>query len=190
MKEYRPTVAGLLAMIALTGLIERAMGRSLLGPDARFGWWEGDIWSSENSQRVADPYSFSHIVHGFGFYALLWLLARKVPLRGRILLAVLLEGGWEILENSPVIINRYRAVTIALGYFGDSVVNSMSDVLMMSAGFLFAAHLKPWASLAAILILEVGCALWVRDNLTLNIIMLIYPIAAIRGWQMLAQPPH
>jgi hypothetical protein len=165
------------------------MGRSALGPDGRFGWWEGNIWSSECSQRLADPYSFSHVAHGILFFGLLWLVARKVPVSYRFLVAVLLEAGWEVLENSPLIINRYREATIALGYVGDSMVNSLSDIGMMSLGFLFAFRARPWASVAAIIAMEVGCALWVRDNLTLNIIMLLHPIEAIKAWQMAGQPP-
>src|SRR5450631_3872489 len=171
-----------LAVLALTGGIELWMGRSLLGPDGKFGFWEGNIWSSENSQRLADPYSFSHLVHGMLFYAGLWLVARKLPVHQRLLLALGLEAGWEILENSPIIINRYRAATISLGYDGDSVLNSMSDILMMMLGFLFARCAKPWLTIAAVIAMEAGCALCIRDNLTLNIIMLIHPIDAIKHW--------
>ena len=171
------------------GLIETWMGRSALGPDGRFGWWEPDIWSSENSQRVADPYSFSHLGHGLIFYAVLWLFARKLPRRQRFLIALAIEAGWEILENSPIIINRYRQTTIALGYDGDSILNSLSDLVMMSLGFLFAARMRPWISMALLLVMEIGCAVWVRDNLTLNVIMLIHPVEAIKAWQMAGRPP-
>jgi predicted DCC family thiol-disulfide oxidoreductase YuxK len=181
-------IATFLGVIVLTGGIELWMGRSLLGPDGRFGWWESSIWSSENSQRLADPYSFSHLVHGMLFYAGLWLVARKIPVRHRFLMALVLEAGWEILENSPLIINRYREATIALGYVGDSVLNSLSDILMMSLGFLFAFRARPSVTAAAIFLMEVGCALWVRDNLTLNIIMLIHPFDAIKHWQMAGAP--
>src|SRR5690349_20584417 len=115
------------------------MGRRLLGPDGRFGWWEGNIWSGEQSQRVADPYSLTHIEHGLLYYAVLWLVAGRASRSSRFLAAVALEAGWEILENSPIIIDRYRAATISLGYVGDSVLNSLSDVLMMMIGFWFAA---------------------------------------------------
>lgn len=164
------------------------MGRLFFGPDGRFGFWETSIWSSENSQRVADPYSFSHIVHGISFYALLWLVARKLPVEKRLLIALALEVSWELLENSPIIINRYREATVSLGYCGDSVLNSVSDSVMMTAGFLLASKVKPAISLAAVAVMEIGCALWVRDNLTLNIIMLIHPVNAIKHWQMAGQP--
>lgn len=176
------------AVLVLTAGVELWMGRSPLGPDGKFGWWDGNIWSSENSQRLADPYSFSHIVHGILFYAVLWLVAPKLSVRHRLLIALALEAGWEMLENSPFIINRYREATISLGYVGDSVLNSLSDILMMTIGFLFAFHV-PWRfSLAAVVVMEAGCALWVRDNLTLNIIMLIHPFDAIKHWQMAGAP--
>jgi hypothetical protein len=173
-------IVGIFAALAAA---ELAMGRLPLGPDGRFGWWEGDIWSSEQSQRFADPYSISHVVHGFLFYGLLWLAARRLPLRMRLLAAVVLEATWEILENSPIIIDRYRAVTISLGYVGDSVLNSLSDVLMMTTGFLIASRLRFWVAVAIVIGCEVGMVLWVRDNLTLNIIMLVHPVDAIRQWQ-------
>jgi hypothetical protein len=165
------------------------MGRALLGPDGRFGLWEGNIWSAECSQRLADPYSFSHFVHGILFFAVLWLAMRRLPVRHRFLLAVLVEAGWELLENSPLIINRYREATIALGYVGDSVLNSLSDIGTMALGFLFALRARPWASVAVVVAMEVGCALWVRDNLSLNVIMLVHPVDAIKAWQAAGQPP-
>ena len=182
-------IVAFVAVMALTGGIELRMGRSLLGPSGKFGLWEGNIWSSECSQRLADPYSFSHIAHGMLFYCGLWLVARKLPARQRFLVAVLLEAGWEILENSPFIINRYRQVTIALGYDGDSVLNSLSDVVMMSLGFFLALRLRPWVTVTVLIAMEVGCAWWIRDNLTLNIIMLVHPVEAIKAWQMMGQPP-
>lgn len=187
-KHYPWSIGAFLSVLVLTGVIELLMGRSPLGPDGRFGLWEGNIWSTECSQRLADPYSFSHIAHGVLFFGLLWLVARKAPARYRFLAAVLCEAGWELLENSPLIINRYREATIALGYVGDSVMNSLSDIGMMSLGFLFASRVRPWVSVAAVVVMEVGCALWVRDNLTLNIIMLLHPVEAIKAWQAAGQP--
>lgn len=181
--KFLPYLIALLVMVA-AGLIEWWLGRSLLGPDGRFAWWSADIWSASCSQRVADAYSFSHIIHGMAFYGFLWLVARRIPIGWRYLIAVLIETGWELLENSPIIINRYRDATMALGYAGDSVLNSMSDILMMSLGFLLAARLPAWVTVLLVVVMEVGCALWIRDNLTLNIIMLIHPIEAIKVWQM------
>jgi hypothetical protein len=188
LQRYKWTIGVVIAVLVLTAGVELWMGRLLLGPDGKFGLWEGNIWSSENSQRLADPYSFSHVVHGILFYAGLWLVARKLPVRHRLLIALVLEAGWEILENSPLIINRYREATISLGYVGDSVLNSLSDILMMTLGFLFASRVPARVSVAAVIVVEIGCALWVRDNLTLNIIMLIHPVDAIKHWQMAGAP--
>ena len=141
LKRYKWIIGIFIAVLVLTAGVELWMGRSLLGPDGKFGLWEGNIWSSKNSQRLVDPCSFSHIAHGILFYAMLWLVARKLPVRHRLLIALALEAGWEMLENSPLIINRYREAIISPGYVGDSVLNSLSDVLMMTIGFLFASRL-------------------------------------------------
>lgn len=183
-KQYKWIIAVAAIMFTLTGFSELIMGRLTLGTDGKFGWWEGNIWSNEQSQRFADPYSFSHIVHGLLFYFILWLLVPKIPARYRFLIALMLEATWEILENSPLIINRYRAVTISIGYVGDSIINSLSDILMMAVGFLMAMRMRTWMSVALVIIMEIGLLLWVRDNLTLNIIMLVHPINAIKVWQM------
>jgi hypothetical protein len=176
--------ATVLAVIAATAIVELSMGRLPLGPDGRFGWWEPNIWSQEQSQRFADPYSLTHVVHGLAFYALLWLAARGAPAGSRFLAAVAIEAAWEMLENSPLIIDRYRAVTISLGYVGDSVLNSITDILMMAAGYWIAARARVSISVAAVVAIELALVLLVRDNLTLNIIMLIHPFDAIRAWQM------
>jgi hypothetical protein len=173
----------ILTVLATTALVEWRMGRAPLGPDGKFGLWESNIWSNECSQRFADPYSFSHIAHGLIFFAFLWLLARSLAQRHRYFIALLMEAGWELLENSPFIINRYREGTIAVGYVGDSILNSMSDILMMSLGFFLASRLPVWGSILLFLAMEIGCALWIHDNLTLNVIMLIHPISAIKAWQ-------
>lgn len=186
-----PAAAAVLAILLVMMVANAGMGRTFLGPDGRLGFWEGDIWSSAQSQRVADPYSFTHIEHGFLFYGLLHLLARRfagLTQRSRFVAAVLLEASWEVLENSPIIIDRYRAATIALGYEGDSILNSLSDVLMMSLGFLAARRLPTWASVAILVAFEVALLLWVRDNLALNILMLLRPVAAIKAWQMAVAP--
>lgn len=166
-----------------TGVVEWSFGRLPLGPDGRFGWWEGSVWSSENSQRVADAYSFSHIIHGMLFYALLWLVARKWPMRYRFAVALLLEALWEILENSPIIINRYREATISVGYEGDSILNSLCDIGMVVIGFGMARISRVWVTIALIVAMEVGCLFWVRDNLTLNVLMLVYPSETVKTWQ-------
>ena len=186
--RHRWVIGGFMAIIAVMAGIEYGFGRSPLGPDGRFGWWDNNIWGSENSQRVADVYSFSHMIHGMLFYGGLWLFARELPVRYRFLIAVLLEASWELLENSPIIINRYREATIAQGYVGDSILNSSCDVLMATLGFWLANRLKLRVTIALILVMELGCLLWVRDNLTLNILMLIHPFESIKAWQAAGQP--
>ena len=160
------------------------------GPDGKFGWWDGNIWGSENSQRFADAYSFTHIIHGLVFYALLWIVARRLPVKYRFFVALIIEGVWEILENSSFIINRYREATISQGYFGDSILNSCADVVMMSIGFLMAYRLRPWVSVLIIVFIELVLLLWIRDNLSTNLIMLIHPIDSLKVWQSAIQPHY
>ena len=183
LKRHRFVILSCAGVFASVAMLELASGRSLFGPDGRFGWWDGDIWSNENSQRVADAYAFSHIIHGMLFYGFLWLVARRLPVKCRFLIALLVEAGWELLENSPFIINRYRKATIALGYVGDSVLNSVCDIGMMAIGFLIARCTRLWLIVVLIVGMEFGCLWWVRDNLTLNVLMLVHPVQSIKAWQ-------
>jgi len=145
--------------------------------------WSGDIWSNQNSQQVADPYTFTHLIHGLLFFWLLVPLRRWASLGARLFLATMIEVAWELFENTDTVINRYREATISLDYFGDSILNSSFDVIACIVGFAIASRL-PWrASVALMVAMEVTLALTIRDSLLLNIIMLIYPIDAIREWQ-------
>jgi Protein of unknown function (DUF2585) len=187
--KHGTALFGAILIAAFTGGLELYSGRSPWGPDGRFGWWESDIWSSENSQRVADAYSFSHFIHGILFYGFLWWVARKLSWNGRFLIALALEASWELLENSPFIINRYREATISLGYEGDSVLNSVSDIVTAGLGFFFASRVWVSASVVTVFVLEIACLCWVRDNLTLNVIMLVRPVPAIKQWQEQGRKP-
>jgi hypothetical protein len=172
-----------LGIIGATALVLLAMGQPLICECGTVKLWHGDVFSAENSQHLIDWYSPSHLIHGLLFYALLWAIARRWSVGFRALIALLIESAWEILENSPIIIDRYREATISLGYRGDSVINSISDIGFMLIGFWLAARLPVVASIILVLVLEIAVASIIRDNLTLNIIMLIYPMEAIRTWQ-------
>ena len=145
-----------------------------------------DLWGQvgpEQSQMLADWYSPSHVIHGFLFYALLSWTARSWPIERRFLVAMLVETAWEIAENTPLVIDRYREATMALGYTGDSVLNSLSDMMMMAMGFWAARRLPVWASIALVIVMELVALAVIRDNLTLNVLMLLAPNDSIRAWQ-------
>jgi hypothetical protein len=160
-----------------------AMGRPPICTCDVVALWEPSADSARTSQMLADWYSPSHFIHGLLFYWLLWLACRRWPVERRFLVALAIEAAWELIENTPLIIDRYRDATMALGYTGDSVINSLSDIAMMALGFLLARRLPVWASLLLAVALELAALIVIRDNLTLNIIMLLAPSDAIRAWQ-------
>ncbi|MCL6729294.1 DUF2585 domain-containing protein [Sphingomonas sp. SE220] len=170
-------------MILFAAAVLLAMGRNPICTCGAIDLWVAGRDSPRTSQMLADWYSFSHIVHGFLFFAVLWLIAPGWPVERRFLVALFIEAAWEITENTPMVIDRYRTATAALGYTGDSVINSLSDILMMILGFLAARKLPLWASIAVVLFLELVPLLVIRDNLTLNVWMLLWPSDALRAWQ-------
>ena len=179
----RLTAALAVAIVAAGALALAALGRPWICACGTVKLWYGGLNTAEGSQHLTDWYTWTHIEHGLLIYFVLWLVARRLPLSWRFVAAVALEVGWEVVENMPWIISRYRDETVSLDYFGDSIVNSLGDVLAMMLGFLAAARLPVWASIALALVIEGLLALLIRDNLTLNIIMLWFPIDAIRQWQ-------
>jgi hypothetical protein len=171
------------AILFCAAAIEVAMGRNPICTCGTLDLWVGSRDSPKTSQMLADWYSLSHIVHGLIFYAALWLAARRWPVEWRFLSGLLIEAAWEVTENTPMVIDRYRATTAAVGYLGDSVVNSMSDILMMALGFLIARKLPLWASVCLLIALEAVPLYAIRDNLTLNVWALVAPNRAIQAWQ-------
>lgn len=186
-----PDRAGALAALGMAlavVIILLGMGRPPICPCGTIRLWQGVVESPENSQQISDWYSFSHVIHGFLFYGAAHLIWRRWSVaalspKWALMLAVLVEGSWEILENSPIIIDRYRAVTVSWGYSGDSVLNSAADMGFMTLGFLVAARLPALVTVMVALAFEAFTLFMIRDNLTLNVLMLAYPVEAVREWQ-------
>ena len=177
-RSKRAAVAAIV-LLAATAALLYLMGRPLICTCGSINLWVGEPNSSRTSHMLSDWYSPSHVVHGFLFFAALWLVGRRWPLERRFLIALAIEAAWEIVENTPLIINRYREETAALGYTGDSVLNSMSDIAMMIGGFMLARRLPVWASVSIVLVLELVPLFVIRDNLTLNVWMLLAPNEAL-----------
>ncbi len=171
------------ALVVLQASVLYVMGRIPICECGYVKLWEGGVNSSGNSQHLADWYTPSHIIHGFLLYSLAWLLLRSAPLTARLSFAVFIEAGWEILENTPMVIDRYRTATMALGYTGDSILNSTMDTIFMSSGFLLASRLPIRVTVLIGIGFEFLTGWIIRDNLTLNVLMLAWPIDAVRDWQ-------
>ncbi len=181
--KWTPWVAAII-LLPITALLLRCQGRIWACACGKLYPWTSDVWTSHNSQHLVDPYSFSHVLHGVLFYGLLAWLFPRLGRDWRFCLATLLECGWELLENSEMIIQRYRENTASLGYAGDSIYNSMGDIVSCSIGFLVARYMGLRGSVAFIIVVELVLLVLIRDNLTLNIVMLLHPIEAIKAWQM------
>ena len=177
--------AAVFGIMTMTAVVEHLMGRVAFCTNGHIHFWVGSVISPELSQQIADWYSFSHIIHGLALYGVLHLISKRTHwcISTRLIVVTCIEAGWEMLENSPIIINRYRQ-TAAAGYTGDSILNSMSDISFCLLGFALARFLPVWQTLLLILLMELGVGWKIHDNLTLNIIMLIHPFAGIKRWQI------
>lgn len=177
------TVVTALILVAASAALLLAMGRPPICTCGTIEFWVSQGDSPKTSQMLADWYSPSHVIHGFLFYGFLWLAARNQPIEQRFLVALVAEIAWEVLENTDWAINRYREATIAIGYTGDSVLNTMSDIAMMALGFWLARKLSVRMIVVAAIALELAALVAVRDNLMLNVWMFVFPTEAIRSWQ-------
>ena len=169
--------------VGATAIVLYTMGQPLICKCGYVKLWHGVVISSENSQHLSDWYTPSHIIHGILFFGLFTFLLKKASLKLRLALSLVLECAWEILENTDMIINRYREATISFDYFGDSVINSSADILAMVVGFFLAARLPVWASVAIIVVFEATTTWLIRDGLALNLLVLVWPLEAVKAWQ-------
>jgi len=173
------------ALLVATAAILHTMGQPWWCALGDLAPWSSAVDSAHNSQHLGDPYTLTHILHGFAFYGLLWALAGgRWSQRQRFFVAMAVESAWELFENTDFVISRYREATISLDYFGDSIINSLGDILACAAGYLAAAAIPTAASVATFAGVEILLLFWIRDSLLLNILMLVWPIEAIKNWQM------
>jgi hypothetical protein len=178
-------IAIALLVIALAAGVLLWMGRIPMCKCGYIKLWHGDRADSQTSQHLTDWYTYSHVLHGIIFYWLLTVVSRGyLSVGARLMIAAMIEGAWEIFENTPFVINRYRSQTLSRDYFGDSVINSVADMLAMVVGFMLAAKLPAWITVFLVIAVELVLLWLIRDNLALNILMLLYPIEAIKQWQL------
>lgn len=173
---------------AVMVVVLRLMGRSWWCRCGQLAPWSGQIWSEHNSQHLVDPYVFTHMLHGVVFFAVLRLVLGADRLFPKFAVALVIEAAWEIAENTPMVIDRYRESTVSLGYQGDSIVNSMGDLWACALGFWFATRVSWKVSLATFVAVELALLLAIRDSLVVNVIMLVWPIEAIKQWQLAGAP--
>ncbi len=177
-------IATVAAIVAVAMVLESQMGRTPAYTKGPIRVWSGDIHSDQNSQQLFDPYSFTHLVHGAAFYGISRVVMRSAGPGPCLVFAAMLEAAWEVYENTNTVIDRYRAETVSLGYYGDSMINSFFDIVSCLCGFLLAWRRPARITLVWVVAIEAILALWIRDNLTLNIVMLVYPLRAIKAWQL------
>jgi hypothetical protein len=170
--------------VMLQALILLAMGHPSICTCGYIELWHGNPSGPETSQHLTDWYTYTHVLHGFGFYLLLWLIAPQAPFYWRLALAIGFEAAWEVIENTPLLMERYRQSALARGYFGDSVINSVFDTLATVFGFVLARVQPVWSIIVLAMAIELFLGYMIRDNLTLNIVQLIHPSEAVTRWQM------
>lgn len=179
-------IAGAVVVVLLMIVLMRAQGRLLTCACGYFEIWTSDTCSATNSQQLFDPYSFTHVLHGILFFWLIALVFRRMAPGWQLWLALLLESAWEVFENTRFVIERYRTATAALGYTGDTVVNSIGDLACALLGFWIARRVGMRGSIILFLLVELILILWIHDSLLLQLLMLIRPIEAVKSWQMCA----
>jgi len=182
--DNRYAMATYLMMVVAVVVILQMQGRVWWCQAGDMVPWSWNIWSTHNSQHIIDPYSFTHVLHGVIEFWLIGFVFRRMPIVWRLALAIFIESSWEVAENSTMVIERYRAATISLDYFGDSIINSIADIACCATGFVIAYKLKFWRSLLLFLTTEALLIVFIKDSLVINIIMLLFPIDAIKNWQM------
>ncbi len=186
--RWRAPAFASVAVVAVATVVLAAMGQRWWCKCAQPDIASWDVWSMHNSQHVMDPYALSHVLHGVVFYGVLVWVLRGERARWMLPVALVLEAAWEVLENTPLVINRYREATASLDYFGDSVTNSVADIIACAVGFGLAAAVPWWGSVLVFIGFELLMVAWIRDSLILNVIMLAHPIEAIKNWQMAISP--